>query len=147
MDVGNLSAVSKDMIDDALTAFIVEQTTVVNERMRMLLSFGEYKSKANRAGITGAIVEKVDLDRVETALNRLTLLISTCRSIIWLMTAPESRGILHFPVLRAKLPYAMALVLSLVGAEQTTLDTEGTLTLAAFAEFYVYLRGWKEAIQ
>jgi hypothetical protein len=147
MDVGNLSAVSSDMIEDALTAFIVEQTTVVNERMRMLLSFGEYKARENRSGITGAIVEKGDLERVETELNRLTLLISTCRSIIWLMTAAEARGILHFPVLRAKLPYAMALVLSLVGAEQTKLDTEGTLTLAAFSEFYVYLRGWKESIK
>lgn len=149
-----MAAPTTEMIDHALNAFIVEQAVVVNERMRLLLKFGEveplpYRGSAqqNCSGVIGVMVEQAELDEVQGRLNRLTLLIASCRAIIWLMTSTESRGVLHFPVLRAKLPYVIALVLMLVEADQVELDTEGTITLSAFAEFYAYLRIWKESIK
>lgn len=143
MDVGNLTSVPTEAIEDAMKAFIAEQAVVLNDRARLMLRFGEYKARPVRPGIIGAVVEKGDMDALQVRLQRLTLLISTCRAILFLMTSNQARGELHFPVLRAKLPYATALVLSLVGAEETKTDAEGTMTLAAFTEFYGYLEGWK----
>ncbi|HEX9136134.1 MAG TPA: hypothetical protein VF905_04205 [Nitrospirota bacterium] len=143
MNTGNFSSVPTAAIEDALKSFVAEQAIVLNDRLGLMIRFGEYKAQTPRPGIVSAIVEKGDMDALQIRLHRLTLLISTCRAILFLTTSMNARAELHFPSLRMKIPYAAALALSLVGADETQIDTEGTMTLAAFTEFYGYIEGWK----
>jgi hypothetical protein len=143
MNLETFSSVSTPMLEEAIKAFMVEQAIVLNDRVSLMIQFGEYKARPEKAGLLAAIVEKGDMDKLQARLNRLTLLVSTCRAILFLTTSSNARAHLHFPALRAKIPYATALVMSLVGADDTPTDTEGTMTLAAFTEFYGYLEGWK----
>lgn len=136
-----------EMLDDAMKRFMEDHAVLLNERINWLFEYGPACDEALRSHKpqVHSRCQKLEslIKRAEAQMRQRVLLAGAAKGAIHLQKGMDT-GPVGFPQLRARLPEATQLILSLVGNADQEVAPNDQVTLAVFAEFYQSISLWKD---